>query len=73
MRQLLDAKYCLYCIYLPLADVYVPELALLQDFQTHIPLPHVEQFLTLLQMEILALVGTAHVKHLKITLNIIVL
>ena len=47
-----------------LADVDSAEAALGQDRETHVTLPHVEQLLPLLQVEVRPLVGSAHVEHL---------
>ena len=51
--------------HLSLLDDDIPELSSLLNLEVHVPLPHVEQLLSLLQMVVLALVGAADVKNLR--------
>ena len=49
-----------------LADVDSAEAALGQDRETHVTLPHVEQLLPLLQMEILPLIRSTNKENLQL-------
>ena len=49
-----------------LADVDSAEAALGQDRETHVALPHVEQLLPLLKVEVLPLVRAAHEENLQL-------
>ena len=51
-----------------LADVDSAEAALGQDRETHVALPHVEQLLPLLQVEVLPLVGAAHEENFQLVI-----
>ncbi len=52
--------------HLALSDGDGAELAAFQDDQLHVAFGHVEELLALFQVEVFALVGTAHVKHLQL-------